>query len=60
MGRAIGGGTVDEVEAIRIRQRGASRVCHYPEKITDKTRWQRLAQYVVSDVENKADRVNAR
>jgi hypothetical protein len=29
----IGGGAVDEVEAVRNRQRGASRVCHYPEKI---------------------------
>jgi hypothetical protein len=33
MGRATGGGTVDEVEAVRTSQRGASRVCHYPEKI---------------------------
>ncbi|MFL5624362.1 MAG: hypothetical protein ACJ788_02075 [Ktedonobacteraceae bacterium] len=29
---------VDEVEAVRISQRGASRVGHTPEKIADKSR----------------------
>jgi len=28
---------VDEVEAVRISQRGASRVRHYPEKIAHKS-----------------------
>ena len=28
---------VDEVEAVRISQRGASRVCHYPEKMAHKS-----------------------
>ena len=34
----LGGATVDEVEAVRTSQRGASRVHHYPEKIAHKTR----------------------
>ncbi len=43
---------VDEVEAVRNHQRGASRVHHYPEKKARKPGWQQPAQYAFSGVEN--------
>src|ERR1700730_2059773 len=60
MGRAKEEAPVDEVEAVRNHQRGASRVHHYPEKKARKPGWQQPVQYAFGDVENKADRATAR
>ena len=42
--------TVDEEEAVRISQRGASRVGHDPEKKAYKDGWQQPGQTAFSDV----------